>query len=280
MRQAIYQELINEITEIDGRCFEPHAAERSTPKPYLVIRQGVDAEDTPWMGFRRVIEVWPYVSRTTFKSVDSLVQKVVNALEDQLLTDPDTGDVFTCKFLGSIGTDVVDEEWDAITRGLRFAVIALQAVNVPETAANDPWIEALGVWTETLMGDSWTIYRNLWPMGFKKPSILWRITTDESRDVSRAVYERKVGFVGHVLCSTKGEQIIESSRIPLKLISEIKIPLDPVNRRYLTVVEAKGDMSKDALTSGQIFIRLKAKVMRTFDQAPYMQKVVPSGNLQ
>jgi len=54
MRIAIKQKLIDSIPEIEGRAYEPQAAGATTQKPYLVLRQGVEAEESLWVGFRRL----------------------------------------------------------------------------------------------------------------------------------------------------------------------------------------------------------------------------------
>ncbi|NPV30635.1 MAG: hypothetical protein HPY58_13510 [Firmicutes bacterium] len=229
MRAAIRQKLIDTVPDFGGRVFEPHAAGAGTAKPYAVIRQGVDAEDTPWTGFRRIIEVWPYVARTSFENLDALVSKTIAALDKQLLTDAVTGEVFTCQYLGTAGQDFVDEKWDAITRGLRFAVLALQPVVVAETVANDPWLEALATWTETLLGTTWAVYRNAWPLGYKRPGVMWRLTGIEVLEKGRAVFEVRKKFIGHVIGSTPNEQITGALAIVQELGNAIKLPLDAVN---------------------------------------------------
>ena len=63
----------------------------------------------------------------------------------------------------------MDVEWDIITRGLRFTVLASQPIPVAEKAPEDPWLTALASWTEGLL-DNWTVYTNKWPLGYQKLS--------------------------------------------------------------------------------------------------------------
>lgn len=280
MRAAIKQKLIDSILDISGRVYEPQAAGASTPKPYLVLRQGVDTEDTPWTGFRRIIEVWPYVSRTTFQKVDDLVAKVVVALDKKILTNAVTGEVFTCQYLGTVGQDYVDEEWDAITRGLRFAVMALQPVAVPETVANDPWLEALAAWTGTILGTAWTVYRNFWPLGYKRPAVMWRLAGVEVRESARAMFEVRKKLIGHVLGSTPNEQITGALTMVQELGNAIKLPLDTANKRYLTVNNPAVDYRTDALTAGQISVTLSRLTNRPAEEAPLIMAVHNTGFIQ
>ncbi|MGE5552830.1 MAG: hypothetical protein ACM3XZ_02765 [Betaproteobacteria bacterium] len=277
MRDAIRNRLIAAVPEVGGRVVEPGVPGRETPKPYLVVRQGVDAEDTPWTGFRRIVEVWPYLSRQTFKDVDFLAAKIIAALADQPLTTA-AGEVFTCHYLGAAGSDVVDPEWDAITRGLRFAVLALQPVAASETVANDPWVEAVALWTETLLSSTWTVYRNLWPLGYKRPAVMWRLAgPHQVRERARAVFEVRKKLVCHVIGATPNQQASGILQIVEGLGSAIKVVLDTVNRRYLVVDEPTADYQANPLTAGQISVVLSRLTNRPAEEAPLMQHIAANG---
>lgn len=275
MREAIREKLLSQIPELK-EVYEPHAASANAQKPYVVVRQGVDVEDTPWTGFRRIIEVWPYVKRTAFKDVDTLAEKVIAVLDKQLLTTA-AGEVFTCQYLGSAGQDFVDEEWDAITRGLRFAVMALQPVAVPETVVNDPWVEALAAWTENLLGAEWTVYRNRWPLGYVRPSVLWRLAGVQVRGTSRAAFEVRKLLAGHVIGATPNQEVEGVLKIVQGLTQDIKILLDTAASKYMTVVEPRGDYHINALTRGQITVTLTRTTMRPLEEAPLITAVHNSG---
>lgn len=268
MREAIRQKLAL-VPEVGDRVYEPHAAGADTKKPYIVINQGSDNEESGWAGFRRIIDVWPNVSRTTFVTVDSLAQKIIDSLTKDPLTTS-AGEVFTCIYQGVTGDDVVDAEWDIITRGLRFAVSALQPVVVDETVADDPWVEAVATWTQTLLGEDWAIYRNKWPLGYAKPSVMWRVAKTDIDGVNRAAFKVKKTLVGHVLGATPNQQAAGVVSIAEGLVSAIKVPLNLADRRYMTVDDANGDYQADALTAGQIRVELSRITMRPFEDAPLM----------
>lgn len=273
MRAAIRQKLIDSIPEIGDRVYEPHAAGASTQKPYVALRQGVDSEESPWAGFRRIIEVWPYMARTTFQQVDDLANKITAALDKQILTDAGTSEVFTCQYLGTVGQDYVDEDWDAITRGLRFAVMALQPVAIPEIVVGDPWVEALAKWTEGLLGSEWVVYCHRWPLGYARPAVLWRLTDVQVAGVSKAAFEVRKMIVGHVIGATPNQETEAVLKVVQGLIQEIKIAFDVANRKYMTITEPKGDYRLDALTRGQISATLSRMTMRPAEEAPLMQKI-------
>lgn len=266
MRNGIRQQLIERVQGISERVFEPHAAGADTEKPYLVIVQGVDTKESQWAGYRRIIEVWPYISRSSFAKVDAIAKEVVAAMDGQIISDPETGEVFTCMYLGAAGPDGVVEDWDAITRGLRFAVLALQPVQQEETYENDPWVEAVAVFTESALG-TWNVYRNRWPTGYARPSVIWRIDNVEMKDAGSARIEVVKTLVGHVLGTTPNHQMQGIAMLMELLANSIKIPLDIQDRKYMMVRQARSSIKADAITAGQINLvvsRLTGKPQEEF----------------
>ncbi|MGY0692620.1 hypothetical protein ACW2QC_07475 [Virgibacillus sp. FSP13] len=276
MRNAIREKLLAEIAEFND-VYEPHAAGPDSDKPYGVIRQGVDTEENDWMGFRRIVEIWPYVSRSTFTKVDDLQNKIVKALDQRVITDSATGEVFSCIYLGTAGQDVVDNDWDAITRGLRFAVMALQHVEQGAIIKSEPWITALSKWTGGFLDDSWTVYENQLPLGYKRPCVLWRLDNYQVEGVSRSVYEVSKAIVGHVISPYANQKIEAGSTIVEKLMAEIKVPLNIDDRRYMTVHQPTADFKADGLNKGQINVRLSRKSSRIKDDIPIMKEIKHSG---
>ena len=291
MREAI-RDALTAIAEVGERVFEPHAAGADTEKPYIVISMGQDVDESDWAGFRRGIEIWPNVARTSFVNVDSLAQSIIETLSEPLTTE--SGGTFSCIYEGVVGDDVVDVEWDIITRGLRFTVLALQPIPVAEEVPEDPWLTALASWTEGLL-DNWTVYTNKWPLGYQKPCILWRGAGEEIQDLNRAVYKETKTLICHVLGDTPNGQLKGAQSIVAGLWEAFKIEFsenegpgdeeEPVEEgdetpdekekrpRYLTVERVKANFQADALTAGQVTAVLSRVVMRKFTSAPLMQEV-------
>lgn len=276
MRNGIREKLLSSVPGIRN-VYEPHAASADSEKPYLVVAQGNETEESDWAGFRRIIEVWPYLSRNSFEEVDATAEAVIGALDEQLIADPVTGEVFTCRYQGTAGPDQADEEWNAITRGLRFAVVAVQPLHHIETSISDPWLDALSSWTEQLLGSGWAVYRGLWPLGYRQPSVMWRLAGTEAKGGGKLPFEIRKRFVGHVIGTSQTEQTAAAVLIPWQLQAAIKIPLSETNRRYLTVQEVKADHQADALTAGQIKLELKQLVSRPDEIAPLIGRVYADG---
>lgn len=277
MRNAIRNALIDGVPEVEGRVFEPHAAAADTVKPYLVIKEGDDTQDVDWIGFRRPYEVWPYVDRTNFGDVDAIAKKVSAVLNEKLLTT-DAGDAFTCIARGSSG-DYHDEAWDAITRCVNFYVMALQPVDIPETVNDDPWIEAVSQWTSELLGSEYSVYKNRWPLGYKRPSVMWRLAEMNVTGQGMAIFDVRKKIVGHVLTRTSNEDIAIMTKIIEGLGNAIKIPLNRAERRYMTVSLPQVDFYADAMRTGQILLYLNRKTARPIEEVPLMAKVGIDGKV-
>jgi hypothetical protein len=278
MRNAIRERLLSTVPELKD-VFEPHAAEEDSQKPYAVILQGEDDDESPWAGFRRIVEVWPYVSRSTFGHVDSLEKKIIAALDKQMLTT-ETGEVFSCVYLGSASQDVVDEDWDAITRGMQFAVMALQPVGTDGQITSDPWVPALAAWTTSVLGAEWTVYNGYWPLGYNRPAIMWRVTGIDMAMIGMALYRVTKRFSVHVLGDAQHPEHAGVHALVDALGSSIKIPLDPVDRRFLTVSDPRAAVGADAIREGQITITLSRRTARPYEEAPLIRSVYYKPNIR
>ncbi|MEW6540572.1 MAG: hypothetical protein AB1402_03005 [Bacillota bacterium] len=279
MRNALREKLISEIPALGGRALEPHAADKDTEKPYLVIRQGVDAEESAWAGWRRVFEIYPYVLRTSFTDLDVLVNSVVAALDKQLIGDPETEEVFTCNYLGPTSPDFVDDDWDALTRPLRFAAMALQPVDVPETVQDDPWLQALARWIQGFM-PGWNVYLNGWPLGYVRPAVLIRVTDIQATDKSRAAYELRKHVAIHLVGLTPNGQLQAVLRISQDLTGAVKIPIDAEAKDYMTAVTPRADLQADAFRKGQVSLVLTKMVARPQPEVSLIQKVAGTGEIK
>jgi hypothetical protein len=276
MREAIRQKLITSVASFGVRAFDPEIPDKKTEKPYVITLRGADAEESLWAGFRQVEEVWPYQARTNLADLDTLCNQCISALTTVPLTTA-SGAVFSCQYLGS-GEDIVDAEWDIQTRALRFAVYALQPVNETETAADDPWLDALATWTSTELGVDWTVYQNYWPLGFVKPSVLWRIGGMQIVKLGQ-FFEVKKTFIGHVL-GTPNQKVNTISQLCETIGASVKIPYIPANRKYLTVEDISGDTTADAIRTGQIKAVFSRKTATPSEEAaPVVTKVSIGGGV-
>lgn len=255
MRAGIREYLLSNIPEFKG-CYEPTVPDKDTVKPYAVILQGSDDDNGEVVGFKRTIEIWLYEKRTTFKKLDSLSEKVIKALNMQVIKDLKENETFTCVFEGTIGQDIIDEEWNAIARGLKFSVIALHEEDEVNT---DNWLDALESYTKQIT--DYPIYLNSWKQNFEVPSILWRVSNTSKERINSALIKESKTLICHIASNNKNEINKLLDNIEDKLITDLKIPLDLADKRYLTIESIQEDREADMLSKGQLTVKFFRRKM-------------------
>ena len=275
MREAIRQALIDGVPEVEGRVYEPFAAGPETEKPYLIVRETAEEDNTEWAGFRGRVEVWPYVEQGSLKDVDDLSKEIALALNMQLL-EGDDGDALTCIHDGS-GEDIVDEEWDALTRCVYFYALALQPAGTPGPAENDPWIDALVSWTKEKLGGGYNVYGGKLPASYKRPAVLWRLDNTSIDDAGALAFV----VSKQVACHIFGRNAIEEGNIAISIAEQmgaaVKIPLKPSERLYMTLQSINATLYTDALKQGHLRAILTRKTKRPREEVAKIAKVTTDG---
>jgi hypothetical protein len=276
MRAAIRQLLVNNIPEIQGRVYEPHAAGLNTPKPYLVLREGVQDPEADWAAFSTVIEVWPYVKRTTFRQVDSLANAIINALHRARFSH--AGEEYLVDYLGSVGQDFVDEEWDAITRGLRFRVFALGWLN-GLTYDPDP-VAALQNWT----AETWSEVQTnpaTWTPADTTPGIYWRMVRLTPTEITAAVNWMEVQINGHILAPSAAVRLSWVRKVTEELAKQRRLKM--TDDGPLELLRVTADSEADPMHRGQIQLTARFGVLSpiAWYDARYetLKKAVTSGDI-
>lgn len=278
MRDAIRNALISGVPEVGGRIFEPHTASADTEKPYLIVKENAEQDNTEWAGFRGRIEVWPYVEESSYTEVDALAKKVAATLNMQILTGDD-GEAVTCISDGML-EDVADTEWQALTRCVNFYVLALQPSDVPGPLNNDPWIDALVVWSKAILGDGYEVQGGQLSVGYKRPAVLWRLDNINIEDCGSLAFD----VVKRVACHVFGRNAVEEANIAVKLIEEmgnaVKIPISAAERRYMTLREVSGNVYTDALKQGHIRATLSRRTRRPREEVALIGSLNTDGHIE
>lgn len=275
MREAIRQALIDGVPEVEGRVYEPFAAGPETEKPYLIVRETAEEDNTEWAGFRGRVEVWPYVEQGSLKDIDDLSKKIALALNMQLL-EGDDGDALTCIHDGS-GEDIVDEDWDALTRCVYFYALALQPAGTPGPVENDPWIDALVDWTKEKLGEGYNVYGGKLPASYKRPAVLWRLdnTSIDNAGALAFVVSKQVA------CHIFGRNAIEEGNIAISIAEQmgaaVKIPLKPSERLYMTLQSINATLYTDALKQGHLRAILTRRTKRPREEVAKIAEVTTGG---
>jgi hypothetical protein len=272
MRTAIRQLLVDNVKAVDGRVYEPHAAGLNTPKPYLVLREGVQDPEADWAAFSTIVEVWPYVKRTTFQQVDALANTIIDTLHRARFTH--NGEEYLVDYLGSAGQDYVDEEWDAITRGLRFRVFALGWLN-GLTYDPDP-VAALQDWTSERWPEAHTDPAT-WSPGDTAPGIYWRLVRLTTAQMAAVVNWMEAQINGHILAPSAAVRLSWVRKVTEGLARQRRLKMS--DGGPLELLRVVADSEADPMRRGQIQLTARFGVLQPIAQHEMLKKVVASGDI-
>ena len=271
MRKEIRQILVDEISLVGGRVYEPHAAGPTIEKPYLVLREGVQDPEADWSAFSTIVEVWPYVSRTTFQQVDAIANAAIDTLHRTRFAE--AGEQYLIDYIGSAGPDFVDAEWDAITRGLRFRVFALGWLN-GLTYDPDP-VAALQGWAAETWPDA-HIDPATWNPADATPGSYWRLVRLVPAQATAAVTWLDAEIAGHVLAPSAAVRLQWVRRITEGLAQKRRVRLSDGSPLFLNRVTA--DSEADPMRKGQIQLIARFGVLQPEPAIPVLRRGVISGD--
>ena len=265
MRKTIRQILVDNIPQVEGRVYEPHAAGASTQKPYLVLREGVQDPEADWAAFSTIIEVWPYVARTTFQQVDALASQIIDTLHRARF--PDAGEQYLIDYLGTAGQDFVDEEWDAITRGLRFRVFALGWLN-GLTYEPDP-VAALQGWVTETWPEVHTDPTTWTPVD-TTPGVYWRLVRMMPVQTTAAVTWIEAQINGHILAPSAAIRLLWVRKLAEGLARQRRLKM--LDGCPLELSRVTADSEADPMRKGQIQLVARFGVLQVKEDAPALNK--------
>jgi len=272
MRTTLRQILVDNITAVQGRVYEPHTAGPNTQKPYLVLREGVQDPEADWAAFSTVIEVWPYVKRTTFQQVDSLANAIINTLHRARFSH--AGEEYMVDYLGSAGQDYVDEEWDAITRGLRFRVFALGWLN-GLTYEPDP-VATLQNWTKETWPEVHTD-PGAWAPADVAPGIYWRMVRLTTTEITAAVNWMEAQINGHILTPSAAVRLNWVRKVTEGIAKQRRLKM--ADDGPLELLRVTADSEADPMRHGQIQLTARFGVLQPIAQYVMLKKVAASGDI-
>ena len=270
MRKTIRQILVDNIAEVNGRVYEPHAAGPSTQKPYLVLREGVQDPEADWAAFSTIIEVWPYVKRTTFQQVDAMANAIINTLHRARFSH--AGEEYLVDYLGSAGQDYVDEEWDAITRGLRFRVFALGWLN-GLTYDPDP-VAALQNWT----AETWPEVQTnpaTWTPADITPGIYWRMVRLTTTEITAAVNWMEAQINGHILAPSAAVRLAWVRKVGEGVAKQRRLKMS--DDGPLELLRVTADSEADPMRRGQVQVTVRFGVLQPAAQALVLSRAIVGG---
>lgn len=271
MRTAIRQLLVDNIPDVQGRVYEPHAAGPNTQKPYLVLREGVQDPEADWAAFSTIVEVWPYAKRTTFQQVDTLANTVINALHRARFSE--AGEEYLIDYLGSAGQDFVDDEWDAITQGLRFRVFALGWLS-GVTYDPDP-VVTLRNWTAATWPEIYTDPAT-WTPADATPGIYWRLVRLTPVQITAAVNWVEAQINGHILTPSAAVRLTWVRKVTEGLAKQRRLKM--TDDGPLELLRVTADSEADPMRRGQVQVMARFGVLTPVAAEQVLNRAVVSGD--
>ena len=270
MRAAIRQLLINGVPQVQGRVYEPHAAGPTTQKPYLVLKEGVQDPEAEWAAFSTVVEVWPYVNRTTFQQVDAIANAVINTLHRARFSEAE--EQYLADYIGTAGQDFVDDEWDAITRGLRFRVFALGWLN-GLTYEPDP-VAVLQSWAKATWPE---VHTNpaTWSPADTAPGIYWRLVRIAPVQITQAVNWMEAQLAGHILAPSAAVRLAWIRKVTEALTRQRRLTMQDGSPLEFWKITA--DSEADPMRKGQVQVTARFGVLQPAAQAEVLGRAVVGG---
>lgn len=270
MRAIIRQMLIEKISQVQGRVYEPHVVNPGAGKPFLVVREGVQDRGADWAAFSTVVEVWPYVDRTTFQDVDALAGAVINALHRTRFADG--GEQYLVDYLGTVGQDFADDDWDAITRGLRFRVFALGWLN-GLTYDPDP-VSVLRNWTAATWPEVQTDPAT-WSPADATPGVYWRLVRLTQVLQTQAVNWVEAQLTGHVLAPSPAVRLAWVRKLTEGIVRQRRLKMS--DGGLLELLRVSADSEADPMRRGQVQLTARFGVLQPAAQALVLGRAVVGG---
>lgn len=271
MREAIRQRLIDTIPDIDGRVYETDAAAEGEAKPYLVLTKGTQTDENDWAGRSTMMEVWSYVAHTRFKYVDELSAAVLAALDHQLLTT-ETGESVFVRFTGSASEDMLDEKFEALTRGMQFEVFSL-AWMAHAPLEPDP-VTAMAAWTAARFPDMQTDPAS-WDPADDSPALYWRMA--QVRNMQTMPWGAWIDATlrGHMLVPNAQARNHWLDRTIRQLALDGQVRM--LDESPMVIQRVSADSSQDAFRAGQIALDVRFGVLRPELDAPLLTNIHLNG---
>lgn len=255
MRTEIRQLLVTHVPTIEGKVYEPSAAGPQLKKPYLILREGVQNAGEAYADFTTLYEVWPYVRRTTFQEVDNLSKEVISTLHRKRFDVK--GVPHYIEYVGTASDDIVDEEWDALTRGLRFRVFSL-AWLLHTSVEPDP-VEGMMRWTKGHYPNL-QVDPLLWSPSDDAPALYWRQTAIQSVETMNWGAWITARIHGHVISPDVSIRKQWTEKVVRQLALNKTTALSDGSK--VSFLSVSADSGYDPFQQGQIQLDVRYGVLR------------------
>lgn len=288
IKKTLKQKLAVLVPDWDGRVQDVPASGEMLTGPCAVVTFAEEVPKSAWAGYRRIIKISPYARPEDGGSeqVEAWSADLIEGLHQVRLVD-EVGGAFTCIYLGSSDSDRVDAGSGLVTRSLRFGVYVPEGRTEATAEKGDSWLDALQGWTQQELGSNWSVYGDVWPGGYEKPSVLWRLAGCSTSVAGTSALEVRQQWIGHVLTDHSVLTRYTVTRLVEQLAVQARLAVNETgseehegNTRYITVDEVTADMQTDAYLNGQIRLTLQQRIRRPGTNVPLIREIHHSKGME
>ncbi|WP_145146384.1 hypothetical protein [Paenibacillus xylanexedens] len=288
IKKTLKQKLAVLVPDWDGRVLDVPASGEVLAGPCAIVTFAEEVPKSAWAGYRRIIKISPYARPEDggTEQVEAWSALLIDGLHQVRLVD-EAGEAFTCIYLGSSDSDRVDAGSGMVTRSLRFGVYVPEDSGAALAETGDAWLAALQDWTQQELGSNWWVYGDVWPGGYEKPSVLWRMAGCSTSVAGTSALDVRQQWIGHVLTdhSVLTRQtvtgLVEQLAVQARLaVTETGGEEHKSNTRYVTVDEVTADLQTDAYLNGQIRLTLQQRIRRPGTNVPFIREIHHSKGME
>ncbi|WP_139331895.1 hypothetical protein [Paenibacillus amylolyticus] len=288
IKKTLKQKLAVLVPDWDGRVLDVPASGEVLAGPCAIVTFAEEVPKSAWAGYRRIIKISPYARPEDggTEQVEAWSALLIDGLHQVRLVD-EAGEAFTCIYLGSSDSDRVDVGSGMVTRSLRFGVYVPEDSGAALAETGDAWLAALQDWTQQELGSNWSVYGDVWPSGYEKPSVLWRMAGCSTSVAGTSALEVRQQWIGHVLTDHSVltrqtvTRLVEQLAVQARLaVTETGGEEHKSNTRYVTVDEVTADLQTDAYLNGQIRLTLQQRIRRPGTNVPFIREIHHSKGME
>ncbi|GAS80056.1 unknown protein [Paenibacillus amylolyticus] len=281
IKKTLNQKLAVLVPDWDGRVLDVPASGEVLAGPCAIVAFAEEVPKSAWAGYRRIIKISPYARPEDggTEQVEAWSALLIDGLHQVRLVD-EAGEAFTCIYLGSSDSDRVDAGSGMVTRSLRFGVYVPEDSGAALVESEDAWLAALQGWTQLELGSNWSVYGDVWPGGYEKPSVLWRLAGCSTSVAGTSALEVRQQWIGHVLTDHPVLTRQTVTRLVQQLAVQSRLAITETggeehegNTRYVTVDEVTADLQTDAYLNGQIRLTLQQRIRRPGTNVPFIREI-------
>lgn len=262
IRKAIKKRLEEKIPELTGRVRDLPIGGQSYADFGAVVTFGEEIRKNDWIGYRRIIKVWPYADEASggFEKIEELAGRIEAALHEAVLeSEPEAGvanadgtSSFACVYLGSADGDRADALFGGMTRGLRFAVYRQSAGTASDSGEAGTELTALAELTSELLGSDWHVTADRWPAAIERPCVLWRLSASRKVTAKPSAFDVRRTYAAHVLGRGPAEERETLERLTVRLSGAQRLKASEPGRRGATIADVVADLEVDGFQKGQL----------------------------